>query len=82
MKITSVKLFQSVRIGNDELTFIPENKYEMWFDGFLLHVEFNGQVIVIPATNIPWMKVDSNEHTKNEQIASTTNIRRTLKKKE
>jgi len=57
MKIKSLRVFNSVKCGKGEYTFLTDDIFDLTLDGFFINVKHKVElaVVIVPITNTPWM---------------------------
>ena len=58
MKIKALKVFQSVKVGGSESTFMTSGDFDMELKGDLVYIKHRttGDLVITPITNTPWFK--------------------------
>lgn len=86
MKIERLRVFQSVKIGNKEKTFLVASEFEMELRDTLVFIKskVDNSQVVTPLTNVPWFvpmaETSPTKKATRGQNKSKTNTGRDSKK--
>jgi hypothetical protein len=85
MKIDKLKVFNSVKIGSKEETFLKSEDYDMFLEDQLIKIvsKKSGDTSYTSLANVPYFtKLKDRDNSKeNEQDKSSSNTKRATKKK-
>ena len=83
MKLKSLKVFNSVKVGKDEHIFLTNKDFELILKDHYVYIRNlkDGSTCVTPVTNTPWFVLEL-EEVIDEQVKSSKSPSRAAKAKD